>query len=245
MGSPSLYLRVLKPVFRGLNFAARGCRGRTYPFLPMSNNPEFTVLGDELASQYASLDDEEQVTDRVAFSADSFCTPGARELGEFHNSTSTKLIKHEKPWHRYALHLAARAKMSTTDIASTLQVSADQVRVLFKQKWFQEQYNALVSQRADSFYEQLLQGEDVNSLLTLVELRDNPNVKSATRASCAFDILDRMKGKAIQRTLSVSSSLKQTSDIDEMKAELVKLEAEEQALLGASAKQPNVMGVVR
>lgn len=226
------------------SFTSRYNREACRPLQQMPNQPEFTVLGDELASQYADLADEDGVTDRVS-AGDHFRTPGQRELGEFHNSTSTKVIKHEKPWHRYALHLAARAKMSTTDIATTLQVSADQVRVLFKQKWFQEQYNALVSQRADSFYEQLLEGEDVNSLLTLVELRDNVNVKSATRAACAFDILDRMKGKAIQRTLSVSSSLKQTSDIDEMKAELVKLEAEEQSLLGASAKQPNLNGVIK
>ncbi len=207
-------------------------------------DPALTVLGEELASQYA--DSAVDVTPAPATRpSDAFRTPSADLLGTFHNSKSTKVIQHEKPWHRYALHLAARAKMSTTEIATALQVSADQVRLLFKQPWFQEQYNALVSSRADSFYDQLLEGEDVNSLLTLVEIRDDTRQKGATRAQCAFDILDRMKGKAVQRTLSVSSNLKQTSDIDDMKEELARLEQEEQALLGASAKQPNKNGVIR
>lgn len=209
----------------------------------MANHPNLTVLGEELASEYRDDALEmEEVTDRVQPRPFG---PAAGGLSTFHNSASKKVISREKPWHRYALHLMARAKMSTTEVAKALEVSADQVRVLVKQPWFQEQYNALVGARADSFYDQLLEGEDVNSLLVLVELRDNPNVKSATRAACAFDILDRMKGKAVQRSLSIQTTLKQTSDIDDMKHELAELEAEEQSLLGASAKQPNVNGVTR
>lgn len=203
------------------------------------SNPEFTVLGNELASKYIEEVAEATVPEQP------FRVPGPELLGTFHNSTSSKVLKHEKPWHRYALHLFARAKMNCKDIAECLQVSVSSVQTLIKQPWFQEQYNALVSQRADSIYEQLLDGEDVNSLLTLVELRDNPNTKSATRAACAFDILDRMKGKAVQRTLSVSHAIKDNTSIDKMKQELVELEQEEQTLLGASAKQPNANGVIK
>lgn len=210
----------------------------------------------ELSAEYEHLDDANRRDEALEASVPevmpsrneaitaAFRMGTAQPLG-FHNAASNKTIKHEKPWHRYALHLAARAKYSATEIAEIIQVSADQVRVLFKQPWFQEQYNTLVSGRADSIYESLMEGEDINSLLTLVELRDSPNVKPATRAACAFDILDRMKGKAVQRTLSVSSNIKQSSDIDKMKEELARLETEEQELLGATAKQPNILGVIK
>lgn len=213
-------------------------------------NPALTVLGEELASQYAGLTDDalvcevEEVTDRVSPS-DKFRVPSEKQLGTFHNSTTSRVIQHEKPWHRYCLHLMARARMTVKEVAETLQVSADQVGRLVRQPWFQEQYNALVSARADSLYDQLIEGEDVNSLLTLVELRDNPNVKSATRAMCATDILDRLKGKSVQRTLSISSTIKQTSDIDEMKAEQAAIDRQLESMLGASQKRPNVSGVVR
>lgn len=216
------------------------------------SEPRLTAAGN-LSAEYEYLDDvtrrgeanpgSVEVLDRNTAITNAFRMP-AQGL-PFHNASSNKTIKHEKPWHRYALHLSARAKYSATEISNIIGVSADQVRTLFKQPWFQDQYNTLVSGRADTIYESLLEGEDINSLLTLVELRDSPNVKPATRAACAFDILDRMKGKAVQRTLSVSTNLKQTSDIDAMKAELIKLETEEQELLGATAKQPNVLGVIK
>lgn len=216
---------------------------------PTPNNgteqPALSVLGEELASQYAVDSIELESDDDTPSQAAAFKVPSDKLLGTFHNSTSTKVLQHEKPWHRYALHLMARAKMSCSDVAKTLQVSVSSVQTLVKQPWFQEQYTALVSARADSMYEQLLEGEDVNSLLVLVEIRDDTRQKAATRAAVAFDILDRMKGKAVQRTLSISSSIKHTSDIDKMKEELADLERQEQEMMGATQKQPNANGVVK
>lgn len=187
--------------------------------------PRLTVLGEELASEYA------------------------QQPALFHNSPSPahELAK-EQAWHRFALYLAAKARMSPTEIATALGKSPASVRNLFKQDWFQKQYDALVSSAAQTMYEDMLQGEDTASLLTLIELRDDPNVKSATRAACAFDILDRMKGKAVQKTLSISHNLKDPVEIDAMKKELAALELEAKSMLGATGGQnnlPNVNGVTR
>ena len=46
---------------------------------------------------------------------------------------------------------------------------------------------------------ELIRGEQFNSLLTLVELRDNPRVPSTSRICVARDILDRGLGKPVQR----------------------------------------------
>jgi len=167
-------------------------------------------------------------------------------LGGFHNSPiPAHELQKEQPWHRFALYLAAKARMGATEIAKALNKHPATVRNLFKQPWFQKQYDLLVNSKAESLYEQLLEGEDTNSLLTLIELRDDPNVKGATRAAVAFDILDRMKGKSIQRTLSISHSIKDVTSIDGLKKELADLESQEQQLLGASAKQPNTNGVIK
>lgn len=189
------------------------------------SQPNLTVLGAELASEYARSD------------------------GLLHNCPDpAHELQKEQPWHRFALYLAAKARMSAGDIAAALKKNPATVRNLFKQDWFQRQYDALVSSAAQTLYDSLIEGEDVNSLLTLIEIRDDPNAKSATRASCAFDILDRMKGKAVQRTLSISHSLKDPVEIDAMKAELASLEQEHRDMLGATGSQnnkPNVNGVTR
>lgn len=186
----------------------------------LREQPNLTVLGNELASAEYGVG--------------------------FHNTPAPAHdLQKEQAWHRFALYLAAKARMSPTEIATALQKSPGAVRNLFKQSWFQTKYDALVNSAAQTMYETMLEGEDTNSLLTLIELRDDPNVKSATRAAVAFDILDRMKGKAVQRTLTVSHAIKDTTSIDAMKAELEELENEEQQLLGASAKQVNANGVSR
>jgi hypothetical protein len=196
---------------------------------------QLTPSGEELAASYSR---------NLPSSADK-PAPSTQLTAAFHGSNPARLAQFEKPWMRSALHLAARAKMSAVEIARSLDVSADSVRNLFKQPWFQERFDQLVSNRADSLYERLLEGEDVNSLLTIIELRDNPEVKQTVRAAAAFDILDRMKGKAIQRVHSVHQEIKSKEDIDALKKEYEELLVEEQGLLGATAQTPNANGITR
>lgn len=153
---------------------------------------------------------------------------------EGHSEPNYQLAK-EQPWHRYALHLMARAKMSATEVAKIVGCSPATVRNLTKQSWFREKYDQLVSNRADSLYQQLLEGEDVHSLLTMIELRDNPEAPAAVRAKCAFDIIDRMHGKAVQTVHSTNTIVNKKDDIESMQAELLELDRQEKELLGASS----------
>ena len=70
-----------------------------------------------------------------------------------------------------------------------------------------------------------IQGEQLNSLNTLTEMRDNPRVPAATRVSCARDILDRGLGKPTQR-IEMSHEVHSEDPV----AEVEKLEQENNRL---------------
>ena len=122
----------------------------------------------------------------------------------FHNSATKKVIVSEKFWHKLALHYAVRSRMSAKEIAGLLGVSVSQVRILFRQPWFQRQCDALAAQVAQDYYERLLNGKNVNLPLTPIEVRNIPDKKDSIRSANAFAILDRKKERAATQSSSSS-----------------------------------------
>jgi len=153
----------------------------------------------------------------------------------------------EKPWHRFALNMAARAKMSSEDIAKTLGCDKRIVQALFRQDWFKHRYEELVGRSAGTLYEVLLDGEDVNSLMTIIELRDNPKIAPNIRLACARDILDRIKGKPVQHVQTEASVINDKTGIEDMQAELAQLDKQQEELLGATQRAQKQLpgGVVK
>jgi hypothetical protein len=77
-------------------------------------------------------------------------------------------------------------------------VSLPTIYNLMRQQWFQERVTTFMLEAGRDVM-QLFRGESYNSLMTLVELRDNEKVSSAVRRTSAVDILDRALGKPLQR----------------------------------------------
>lgn len=153
------------------------------------------------------------------------------------------LLMSEKPWHRFALQLAVKAKMSPSDIAKVLYCPVQQIRDLFATPHFKKRYDEEMAHSGGSVYDRLLEGEDIHCLLTMIEIRDSDKTPPAVRYKVAADLLDRIKGKA---TLNIKTSSNDSVDtktgIDAMEQRLADLDRQQQELLGATAKGKTLPG---
>lgn len=108
----------------------------------------------------------------------------------------------EKPWHRTAAFMFATGKVTIKQVAEQCEVSQFSVRSLMKNAWFQETIIALMKDMGGTSVLELFKAEQLNSLLTLVELRDDAKQTGSVRRASAVDILDRAMGKPIQTVIT-------------------------------------------
>lgn len=132
--------------------------------------------------------------------------------------------KFEKPWHRAAAYHFAQG-MSTKEVAKANDVTPGCVTHLLKNEWFQELITAIMAESGKSAVEELLKGETMNSVIKLVEIRDDPTTPKAVAASVSDSILDRVYGKSQQR-IKVDSEVKYADPV----AEAERIEAESQRM---------------
>jgi hypothetical protein len=137
----------------------------------------------------------------------------------------------EKPWHYAAALMFARGEVSAKEVAKVFDVSLPTIYNLMRQQWFQERVTKFMLEAGRDVM-QLFRGESYNSLMTLVELRDNEKVSSAVRRTSAVDILDRALGKPLQRV--EQSNVPVSSD---PVAEAARLEEQNERLRKSSPPQ--------
>lgn len=126
----------------------------------------------------------------------------------------------EKPHHRQAAYMFAHG-MNAKEIAEALGYTPTAVRDWLKHKWFQDNVAQLLQNNGGKDILDLLKGEAMASLVTMIELRDDAKVAPAVRLNACKDILDRFMGKATQRVEHVA-----TTSCDDPVAEVARLEAE-------------------
>lgn len=93
----------------------------------------------------------------------------------------------------------ARGEVTAAEVARAFDVTPPTVYNLMRQDWFQTRVTQLMAEHGGKDIMALFRAEGWNSLVTLVEIRDNEKVSAAVRSSNAKDILDRALGKPIQR----------------------------------------------
>ena len=149
-------------------------------------------------------------------------------LASFFNSTEPRWeVEKEQPWHRaaaFAFALGATAK----DVAKQLGRAELTVQNLLRQTWFQANVTALMAEYGGRDIMELLRAEQINSLCTLIEIRDNPKAASAARVVCARDILDRTLGKPMQRVEMVADTASENpvEEVERLEAEVNRLKTE-------------------
>ena len=108
-------------------------------------------------------------------------------------------LQEERPWHRIAAYFFATGATTIKQVADACEVNKDTMRNLLRQPWFQERVTKLLAENGGKDILSLLRSEQINSLIVMTQLRDDPKVPPAVRAGVCKDILDRTLGKAIQR----------------------------------------------
>jgi hypothetical protein len=142
----------------------------------------------------------------------------------------------EEPWHRmaaFAFGLGATCR----DVARKLGKSEPAVQNLLRHKWFQEKVTAIMAEYGARDVMELFRAEQFNSLVTLVEMRDNPKIPSSTRVTCARDILDRALGKPTQRveTVAIATSEDPVGEVERLESEIARLRRDVNPTAGSEA----------
>lgn len=130
----------------------------------------------------------------------------------FHNRTGDDWPKTEQNWHRTALYLVA-AGTPSKDVATACEVTVQSVYKLLKAPWFQQKLDDKLKENGATDIMALFKAEAINSVVTLVELRDGGK-NEAVRKSAATEILDRYMGKPKQ-TIEATTTVRSDDPVEE------------------------------
>jgi lambda repressor-like predicted transcriptional regulator len=148
---------------------------------------------------------------------------------------STWDIKREQPHHRIIILLKAQG-FSNREIAKQMEMDPVTISQVLRQPWARERLLKILEEKGGSAVESFIKGEAINSLQTLVEVRDDPMSGAPARVSASNSLLDRYLGKAVQRTENLSVSAE--TSLAELDSRLARLRAEEKTLLGREITLP-------
>lgn len=161
-----------------------------------------------------------------------FVQAGKADDALFNGRDPNLQIRHEKPEHRYLLWMKAQGA-SNREIAAQSGYSEAWLSQLFRQPWAQETLVKMLKESGKPVLDQtleLIQSEAVNSVQTLVQLRDDPESPAAVRRACSVDIIEQFLGKPKQK-VEVDQTSK-IDDIGELDKRIEELEKQEQQLRG-------------
>lgn len=146
----------------------------------------------------------------------------------FNQQLPSVLLKHEKVEHRIMLFLKAQGK-SNREVAQYMGYSDPQVSQIVRQPWFMIGLKELLEEAGQDIVKRVLEGSALDSVITLIAIRDNEKTPPAVKANVCNSLLDRWLGKPIARVEveRKESPLKQNDKID---AELPELDAMEEEL---------------
>lgn len=108
-------------------------------------------------------------------------------------------VQKEEPWMTQAAWMFAAGNLSAKEVAEVVDKDERTCRNLLRQDWFQRKVTEIIATHGGKDVMTLFRAEAFNSLVTLVEIRDNPKESAAVRSANARDILDRAFGKATNR----------------------------------------------
>lgn len=144
-----------------------------------------------------------------------------------HNDRPPNLgIVHEKPEHRVIVYMKAQG-LSNTEVAERTGYGIAWVGQICRQPWFRLQ---LVNELREAGVDQIhsvLKASALDSVWTLIDIRDDKEAPKAVRKACSDSLLDRYLGKATQRIESDNvPPPPANSELGKLDAEIKRLESQ-------------------
>jgi hypothetical protein len=135
-------------------------------------------------------------------------------------------IRRENPWHLSAAYMYATGSCNN-EIAEAHGKSPQAVSNLIRQSFFQNRVLEIMAANRRDIMD-LFKAERINTLATLIEMRDNPETPGHTRALCCREILDRSMGRPTQRIEAVGevTSADPVAEVERLEAEVKRLRDE-------------------
>lgn len=133
-------------------------------------------------------------------------------------------ILHERPEHRLIVYLKAQG-MSNKEIAAKTGYGYQWVCQIIRQPAFRKAFLEETKIAGRDAVKSFLAGEVLNSVVTLVEIRDDVEAKEATRVAAANAILDRALGRPMQhiQTETVATNTDAQVEMEKLEQELKEL----------------------
>jgi len=103
-------------------------------------------------------------------------------------------IINEKPEHRLIVYLKARG-MSNREVAAKTGYSEPWISQICRQPWFRLRLVTELKEAGLDKVAKLLESAAVDSIFTILEIRDDETAPKAVRRACADSLLDRWLGK--------------------------------------------------
>lgn len=202
------------------------------PNIPQSAQPTDSPVSKPSAfAQGMSPGYKQEVADRGVDLTRLFGRPDPNEK---------QVRKFEQPWHRAAAYHWASGKMSMKDISVACDVCYASVQALCRNAWFQETVNEIMQKNGAKDVMDLFKAEQFNSLVTLVEIRDNEKAPTSVRRASAVDILDRYLGKPVQRveTAEITKSEDPVAEVKRLEEENRRLREQDSEPAGRGEENP-------
>lgn len=136
-------------------------------------------------------------------------------------------IAHEQPVHILMCYMLAGGK-SRKEIAEATGYDYGAVCQIVRQPWFRKRFLNLVKEAGADEVQAFIKAETLNSLDTLVQVRDNAATPPAVRVASAKELLDRALGKSVQHVKSETeiNITRAAAEGSELEQQLANVEAE-------------------
>jgi transcriptional regulator with XRE-family HTH domain len=132
-------------------------------------------------------------------------------------------IIHEKPEHRLIVYLKARG-MSNREVAERVGYSEAWISQICRQPWFRIRIVQELREAGMDKVAKLLEGAAVDSIYTLLEIRDDGAAPKAVRRACADSLLDRWLGKPTVHVAHDNDRIPSSPEIAAVDTELQQIE---------------------
>ncbi len=145
--------------------------------------------------------------------------------GKYLKNEPNLAILDEKPEHRLIVYLKAQGH-SNKEIADRTGYTQPWISQLTRQPWFRLRLVQELKEAGQDAIDAVLKSSALDSVFTLIDLRDDNAAPKAVRAACANSILDRFRGKPVQTVQHEEKRLPKTSEISAIDHELAELDSQ-------------------
>lgn len=144
----------------------------------------------------------------------------------FNDGKATYELKREKPEHRLLIFLKAQG-LSDREISARTGFTVVMIAYVLKQPWARHRLLQEIQTIGRDQLSEVLKSSMVDSVFTLIEVRDSEKSKPSDRVAASNSLLDRYLGKPVARVEAVTTNLTtKLEDIAKMQKELAQVEQE-------------------